>query len=55
MGSRLSYADGLFIFATPWFTNTAATKDTPNFLTTASSTSPWSDPVFINSSGFDPS
>lgn len=34
----------------------AATKDTPNFLTTAPAIEgPWSDPVFINSSGFDPS
>lgn len=32
------------------------TKDTPNFLTTAPTIEgPWSDPVFINSSGFDPS
>jgi xylan 1,4-beta-xylosidase len=38
-----SWADG------PW-------KDTPNFLTTAPSIEgPWSDPVFLNASGFDPS
>ncbi|MDR2900945.1 MAG: glycoside hydrolase family 43 protein, partial [Treponema sp.] len=31
-------------------------KDTPNFLTTATSIEgPWSDPVFLNCSGFDPS
>lgn len=31
-------------------------KDTPNYITTAKSiTGPWSDPVFINCSGFDPS
>ena len=34
----------------------AATKDTLNFLITSLSIDgPWSDPVFINSSGFDPS
>jgi len=33
-----------------------ATKDTPNYLTTAPSINgPWSDPVFLNCSGFDPS
>ncbi len=32
------------------------TKDAPNYLVTAKSiTGPWSEPVFINSSGFDPS
>jgi xylan 1,4-beta-xylosidase len=31
-------------------------SDTPNFLVTAERiTGPWSDPVFLNSSGFDPS
>ena len=34
----------------------AATKDTPNFLVTSPSIfGPWSEPVYINSSGFDPS
>ena len=34
----------------------AASKDTPNFLITSPSIyGPWSDPVYINSSGFDPS
>lgn len=34
----------------------AATKDTPNYLITSPSIDgPWSDPVFINASGFDPS
>ena len=53
----LSYADGLFYLCyTVVHQHEAATKDTPNFLTTASSIEgPWSDPVFINSSGFDPS
>lgn len=55
----LSYSDGLFwlIYTNvrswgtfgPW-------KDSPNFLTTAPSIEgPWSDPVFLNASGFDPS
>ena len=55
----LSYADGLFwlIYTNvrswgeygPW-------KDSPNFLTTAPSIEgPWSDPVFLTASGFDPS
>ena len=31
-------------------------KDTPNYITTASSIEgPWSDPIYVNSSGFDPS
>jgi xylan 1,4-beta-xylosidase len=53
----LSYSDGLF-----WLCYTvvhelnSATKDSPNYLTTASSIEgPWSDPVYLNSSGFDPS
>lgn len=34
----------------------SATKDTPNYLTTAPSIEgPWSDSIYINSSGFDPS
>jgi xylan 1,4-beta-xylosidase len=53
----LSYADGLFWLI---FTNVRSYpgrwKDTPNYLTTASSIEgPWSDPVFLNCSGFDPS
>ena len=53
----LSYHDGLFYLCyTVVHQHEAATKDTPNFLTTASSIEgPWSDPVFVNSSGFDPS
>lgn len=36
--------------------NTDGFKDTHNYLTTASSIDgPWSDPVYLNSSGFDPS
>ena len=53
----LTYADGLF-----WLVYTAVTrfdgnfKDTHNFITTAPSIDgPWSEPVYTNSSGFDPS
>jgi xylan 1,4-beta-xylosidase len=53
----LSYSDGLFWLI---YTNVRAWKgpwkDAPNYLTTASSIEgPWSDPVFLNCSGFDPS
>lgn len=53
----LSYHDGLFYLCyTIVHRHEAATKDTPNFLTTAPTIDgPWSDPVFINASGFDPS
>ncbi|MES0864295.1 glycoside hydrolase family 43 protein [Ruegeria sp. SCPT10] len=53
----LSYAEGLF-----WLIYTDVKrydgnyKDTHNYLTTAPSIEgPWSDPVYLNSSGFDPS
>jgi len=53
----LSYADGQFWLI---YTNVKATrgglKDTPNYLVTAKDiTGPWSEPIFLNSSGFDPS
>ena len=53
----LSYSDGLFYLCyTVVHQHEAATKDTPNFLITAPSIEgPWSEPVFVNSSGFDPS
>lgn len=54
----LSYADGLFwlIYTNVRNWNAGPAKDTPNFLTTAPSIEgPWSDPVFLNASGFDPS
>ncbi|MGL5019965.1 MAG: glycoside hydrolase family 43 protein [Luteolibacter sp.] len=53
----LSHHDGLFYLCyTIVHQHEAATKDTPNFLVTAPSIEgPWSDPVFVNSSGFDPS
>jgi len=53
----LTHADGRFWLA---FTNTRnwgpATMDTPNFLITSPAIEgPWSEPVYLNSSGFDPS
>jgi len=53
----LSYSDGLFWLA---YTNVRRYdgnyKDTPNYVVTAESIGgPWSDPVYLNSSGFDPS
>ena len=53
----LSYADGLF-----WLVYTdvkrldGAFKDAHNYIVTASAIEgPWSDPAYVNSSGFDPS
>lgn len=53
----ISYSDGIF-----WLTYTDVKrydgnfKDTHNYLVTAENiTGPWSDPVYLNSSGFDPS
>jgi xylan 1,4-beta-xylosidase len=53
----LTWNDGLFYLCyTVVHQHEAATKDTPNFLITAQSIEgPWSDPVLINASGFDPS
>jgi xylan 1,4-beta-xylosidase len=56
----LSYAGGLFwLIYTNMQTmssNGVPWKDQPNYLTTAPDiTGPWSDPVFLNASGFDPS
>ncbi len=53
----LSFADGLFHLI---YTNTrrwtGVFKDAHNYLVTAPSiTGPWSEPIFMNSSGFDPS
>ena len=53
----LSYSDGKFWLA---YTNVRRFdgdfKDTPNYLTTSPAIDgPWSDPVYMNSSGFDPS
>ena len=54
----LSYSDGLFwlIYTNVRTWNAGPWKDCPNYLTTAPSIEgPWSDPVFLNCSGFDPS
>ena len=53
----LTYDDGTFYLV---YTDTKSLygnfKDTPNYYTTAKSIEgPWSDPVYLNSSGFDPS
>ncbi|GIN72574.1 xylan 1,4-beta-xylosidase [Bacillus sp. J14TS2] len=54
---QLSYADGLFYLV---YTDVKSTKrpfkDSHNYLITSSSIhGPWSEPVYMNSSGFDPS
>ncbi len=54
---QLSWADGQFWLI---YTNVRSVdpgyKDTPNFLVTAETIEgPWSEPVYLNSSGFDPS
>ncbi|MDR2485757.1 MAG: glycoside hydrolase family 43 protein [Treponema sp.] len=54
----LSYGDGLFwlIYTNVRTWNAGPWKDCPNYLTTAPAIGgPWSDPVFLNCSGFDPS
>jgi len=53
----LSYADGKFwLIYTDVKATRAGLKDCPNYLVTAPEiTGPWSDPIFLNSSGFDPS
>lgn len=54
----LSFSEGKFwlIFTNVRSWNSGPWKDTPNYLTTADSIEgPWSDLVFLNASGFDPS
>jgi xylan 1,4-beta-xylosidase len=53
----LSYADGKFwLLYTNVHSLTGIYKDTPNYLSTAESIEgPWTEPVYLNSSGFDPS
>ena len=53
----LSYADGLFYMVyTIMYGKTPPFKDLKNFLVTAPSINgPWSEPIYLNSSGFDPS
>jgi len=53
----LSYADGLFwLIYTDVKRKDGSFKDAHNYLVTAPSIEgPWSDPIYMNSSGFDPS
>ena len=53
----LSYADGLFwLIYTDMKRFDGNFKDAHNYLVTAPAiTGPWSDPIYLNSSGFDPS
>jgi xylan 1,4-beta-xylosidase len=53
----LSYDDGIFyLIYTDVKSWHGAFKDTHNYLVTATDiTGPWSDPIYLNSSGFDPS
>ncbi|MBN2684010.1 MAG: glycoside hydrolase family 43 protein [Pontiellaceae bacterium] len=53
----LTYFDGLFwLCFTVVNTLNGTTKGTPNYLTTASDImGPWSEPIYLNASGFDPS
>ena len=54
----LSYSNGTFylVFTNVRNWNFGPQKDTPNFLVTAKSIEgPWSDPIFMNASGFDDS
>ncbi|MBM7553444.1 glycoside hydrolase family 43 protein [Thalassobacillus pellis] len=53
----LSYSDGVFyLIYTDVKSRSGAFKDTHNYLVTAENISgPWSEPVYLNSSGFDPS
>lgn len=54
---NLTYDNGRFyLLYTIVYTNRSRFKDTHNFLVTAEKIDgPWSDPVFLNCSGFDPS
>lgn len=53
----LTWADGLFwLIYTDVKSLHGAYKDTPNYLVTAPDIAgPWSEPIFLNASGFDPS
>ncbi len=53
----LTYSDGLFyLIYTDVKSRQGAYKDTHNYLVTASDIyGPWSEPIYLNSSGFDPS
>ena len=54
---QLSYREGLFYCIYTDVKNTTRPfKDTHNYLITAETlTGPWSSPIYLNSSGFDPS
>lgn len=54
---NLTYCDGTFyLMYTIVYTNRSRFKDTWNYLTTAKDVrGPWSKPVFLNCSGYDPS
>lgn len=54
----LTYSGGLFylVYTDVKYWSHEAFKDTPNYIATAPAIEgPWSDPVYVNSSGFDPS
>lgn len=52
----LTYSDGLFWLLYTDVKNSGAWKDTPNYLITAENIEgPWSEPIFLEASGFDPS
>ncbi len=53
----LSYSDGIFyLIYTDVKSRMGAFKDTHNYLVTAENIEgPWSEPIYLNSSGFDPS
>ena len=52
----LSYSDGLFYLIFTDVKSSGIFKDTPNYLVTCDKIDGnWSDPIFMNSSGFDPS
>jgi xylan 1,4-beta-xylosidase len=53
----LSYRDGTFYLVyTNVLSHLGAYKDSPNYIVTAPHpTGPWSEPAYVNSSGFDPS
>ncbi len=54
----LSYCDGTYylVFTDVKTASEGPHKDTPNYIVTAKSIEgPWSEPIYVNSSGFDPS
>ncbi|WP_181347859.1 glycoside hydrolase family 43 protein [Thalassobacillus sp. CUG 92003] len=53
----LSYSEGMFyLIYTDVKSRRGAFKDTHNYMVTSENiTGPWSDPIYLNSSGFDPS